>query len=263
MKIAILYVFHKFTDHVKYFLDHGVIKNNKYDYYFIYNGNDDIDHHFTNLNLIYRENSGFDFGGWSDQLFRLSQDGKNLVKDAYDYYIFINSSVTGPFLPTYCDIPWPYIFIRLLNSDTILSGITINCGKWYPKNVAVHNGWNPDKMVAHVQSMLFCMNSDTLQFMIQKEIFHPTKFLNVKHNHQIILNCEIRMSDEILKSGKNIACLMRIYKNVDFRYSIPIKCDDPWYENGVLGNNLDPFETVFYKNNRDINPKLLNYYMTT
>lgn len=252
MRIAILYVFHQLNKQVKYFLRHGIIHSDQYDYYFIYNGEENIDQHFVGLNLMYRENKGFDFGGWSDALFRLAHGSDRLIKDSYQYYIFMNSSVSGPFVPTYCHREWPLFLIELLNNQTVLSGISINCDKWiYPGDV-----------VAHVQSMLFCVDSVTLQFLIEKEIFHPTKFLSLTHKNQLVKECEVRMSDEVLSSGKNIACLMKIYQNVDFRHDpIPYKLGDPWYVNAIMGHNLHPYETIFFKNNRDITSGMIDQFM--
>jgi len=250
MRVAILYIFHNYNEHVRFFLRHGIIKNPMYEYFFIYQGSDDIAFPYP---LLRRENIGYDFGGWSAQLFATGADDK-LVKDSFDYFIFVNSSITGPFLPTYCKQQlqeWPMLFINLLNNtDVLLSGITINCDKW------IYQGDLP----AHVQSMLFCVNNDTLQYLIEHEIFHPTKFITDKN--QLICDCEVRMSDLIFQKGGNIACLMKIYQNVDFRNGkIPIKSGDPWYNNGMLGDSLHPYETIFFKNNRGVSPGLLERYM--
>ncbi len=184
------------------------------------------------------------------ELFDRFECDNKLVKDSFDYFIFLNSSITGPFLPTYSKEEWPMIFINMLNVDILLSGITINCDKW------IYQGDLP----AHVQSMLFCVNSNTLQYLIEKNIFNPTVFITDKN--QLVCDCEVRMSHEIFNKGGNIACLMKIYQNTDFRSGkIDFRCSDPWYNNNVHGDTLHPYETIFFKNNRGVSPGLLERYM--
>ena len=64
-----------------------------------------------------RENLGYDFGAWScaDDLY------KN-----YDTFIFVNSSVVGPFIPFYFDGKWSDIFLKGLNNNVRLFGSPIN-----------------------------------------------------------------------------------------------------------------------------------------
>lgn len=246
MKIAILYAFHQFNEHVQFFLKHGVLPN--YEYFFIYQGDEQINFPYPDR-LLQRENIGYDFGGWSVQLFQ--RWGDELVKDSFDYYIFINSSVTGPFLPIYHPKQdWPMIFITMLNETVLLSGITINCDKW------IYKGDLP----AHIQTMLFCMHSDTLQYLINRNIFNPTKFITDKQ--QLVCECEVRMSQLIFEKGGDIACLMKIYDRVRFNgQTIKFRNGDPWYNNSVHGDTLHPYETIFFKNNRRVNPGLLARYM--
>lgn len=248
-RVAILYIFHQYNDHVRFFLKHGI--RPEYEYFFIYQGVDQIDFPYPDK-LLRRENIGYDFGGWSDQLFR-NGNSDQLVKDAFDHYIFVNSSITGPFFPTYAiDQDWPKIFVDMLGKDTNvqLSGITINCDKW------IYQG----DVMAHIQSMLFCMNRETLHFLIEKGIFNSSKFITDKW--QLISECEIRMSQLILERGGNIACLMKIYDGVDFRKDTGnFRNGDPWYNGSVHGDTLHPYETIFFKNNRGVSPDLLARYM--
>lgn len=52
---------------------------------------------------------------------------------AFEYFLLINSSVRGPFLPTYLpsEVHWTQIFTSKLTADTKLVGSTINCGGAY------------------------------------------------------------------------------------------------------------------------------------
>ena len=61
-----------------------------------------------------RENLGYDFGAWSYGLYT-----DDLYKN-YDTFIFVNSSVVGPFLPFYFDGKWSDIFLKGLNNNVSL-----------------------------------------------------------------------------------------------------------------------------------------------
>ncbi len=52
---------------------------------------------------------------------------------AFKYFVWLNSSVRGPFLPSYHprDVHWTRAFVRKLAGDVKLVGATINCGGAY------------------------------------------------------------------------------------------------------------------------------------
>ncbi len=68
----------------------------------------------------------------------------------FKYFIFVNSSVRGPYMPAYAarTITWTQAFVRLLSDDVKLVGPSVNCeATWWHGDVhqkARHN--------AHVQS---------------------------------------------------------------------------------------------------------------
>ena len=81
----------------------------------------------------------------------------------YDKFIFVNSSVIGPFIPSYYKGKWTDIYLNSLKDNVKLFGSTINtCG-------------NPLHL-SHVQSYIFAMDKHTLQYLIDVEIF-STKIL--------------------------------------------------------------------------------------
>ena len=91
------------------------------------------------VKTLYRDNIGYDFGGWSDALLI-----DNLYKN-YDNFICINSSVIGPFIPSYYNEKWTDIYLKgLLQPNVKLFGSTIN------------TCCNPI-ITSHVQSYIFSM----------------------------------------------------------------------------------------------------------
>jgi hypothetical protein len=175
-KILVLYVFHEINERVELFFNKCIFKDDNVDFIVISNG------YKENLNLpsyvkiIRRNNLGFDFGGWSEAILR-----DELYKN-YEYFIFLNSSVTGMFIPDYYIDRWTSIFINGLNEDNNvkLYGITINTER-------------DPLFLSHVQSYFFCMNKSTLNFLIDRKIFILN--YNTTNKDECIQQKEILMSN--------------------------------------------------------------------
>jgi len=241
-KTLILYVFDKFNYMVDNFIKNGIFEDNKFDFLIIINDiNFDINR-LTELNLpsyikyFIRENKGFDFGGWSEGLLK-----DNLYLN-YDSFIFINSTVYGPYIDKSNDELWPNILLNGLNyNNRKLFGTTIN-------------GYSGN---SHVQSMVFCMDIITLKFLIQKNIFS----LNYCTSKDELVNKkEIKMSRDIINNGWNIGCLHSYYKDTDFRSENKnVKLlNDLCFKNRFRGKTIHPYEILFVKGNRNIDIDKLN-----
>ena len=162
-KTLVLYLFHTYNYNVEYFIRYGIFYDKYVDFIIIINDeNIQIDVP-TYVKVINRKNVGYDFGGWSDGLLI-----NNLYKN-YDYFIFANSSVIGPIVPKYYKNRWTNIFLDGLVDDIKLYGSTINtCTRFT---------CNPEND-SHVQSYAFCVNKNTLEFLINKDIFSQTNVIN-------------------------------------------------------------------------------------
>ena len=232
------------NDRVKFFLKYGIFTHPDYDFIVISNGYGHVDVP-SHVKLLLRENVGFDFGGWSDALLN-----DNLYKQ-YTHFVFINSSVYGPFVPTYYNDVWPTLFTKRLTTDLRLFGTTIN-------------SLNDAKSRAMVQSMAYSTDLEALEVLIQEKIFtrdYPKTFDETIWQH------EIRMSRVIINHGWNIGCLMKIYEGVDFRFKTsqpndqPIKfLNDVNWNHIYFGNSMHPYEIIFLKGNRDIDMNWMRIY---
>jgi len=193
----------------------------------------------SNVRIMRRENTGYDFGAYKHAL-----DNTNL--DLYSHFIFLNSSVRGPFLQRErrMEKKWEYHFLDLLQGNIRLVGTTI------------HVLFNLDNMHGnhiHVQSMVFCMDRNTLLF-LRPEIFSD-KYLHSQRMWDIILNKEIKMSQMILARGWNISCTAKKLQGFDYRFLQKQLSDchpDPCYPNTYFGGNLDAYDIIFIKTNRDL-----------
>ena len=238
MKLLVSYVFHIYNNNVKYFFKKCIYNSSEVDFLIICNDKnihfeDDLPA-FSNIQILKRDNIGIDFGGWSDGILN-----NNLYKN-YDYFIFCNSSIVGPFLKPDFHDKWTDIYINGLNNCKLF-GSTINTLK------------NPH-LFTHIQSYIFSMNLETLEFLIEEDIFTTRKYC--KTAGDAIISKEILMSRKILDNGWNIGCLLPIYKNVDFTLktrnensqNIFIYDDVMWPQ--YLNNLWTCEDLVFIKGNR-------------
>lgn len=233
-KLLVLYVFHDYNYRVKHFIENCIFKDENVDFIIISNNKNNTIDAPDYVKTLFRENIGYDFGGWSDALLTA-----NLYEN-YDNFIFVNSSVIGPFIPGYCKDKWTDIYINGLQNNVKLFGSTINtCGD--PLNKS------------HVQSYIFSMNKTTLKYLINCEIFSITNY--AKTFNDAILK-EVLMSRKIIENSWNIGSLLLYYKDVDFTFS----CKKPSeYNMEFLDDVMFPcfkntlwhiYDIVFIKGNR-------------
>ncbi len=235
-RVLVIYVFadtHSLSkSNLEYFIRVAVLKTKNVDYYIILQQINDT--HVNEKSLpklpsyayyIQHENKCFDLGtiGW----FILS--GK-INRNNYKYFIFLNSSVRGPYLVSYYQLnEWYYAFTNRLNDYIKLVGPTISC-----------------QTSPHVQSYFWATDNKGLTLLLNdKNIFacHKTQV-------QTIYNAEIPATQVIFKAGFGIDSLMKKYQGFDFRVNRNQDCyrmQNPTSDKNVDGISLDPFELVFIK----------------
>ena len=222
------FVFHIYNERVEQFIKNAIFKDENIDFIIICNDRNITFSAPDYVKILLRDNIGYDFGAWSHGLL------DNDLYKSYDNFIFVNSSVIGPFLRDK-NVKWTDIYLNGLQDNVKLFGSTINT---YSNNLQ-----------PHVQSYIFSMNKETLQYLINCKVFSITEYS--KTFHDTIMNKEIAMSLHILINGWNIGSLLDLYKNVDFTKDLSnIKCYDdimyPKYKD-ILWNE---YELVFIKGNR-------------
>jgi hypothetical protein len=243
-------------------MNNGYIKSENIDFYICFNGNmkteiyQDRSNKMGLENIIFcnRENKGYDFSGWSEILY-LEKNGKKLY-EIYDYYIFINSTCMGPFVPLYIDRNWIDIFTSMITDEIKLVGPTINLLDGLP----------------HIQPYMFCTDRIGCQIGINQRIFGGSELYELS-KVDLIYRCEIGFSIKILESGYKIKSLLKAQSNIDYKlyydtkilpeipYGIPYETSyDNCYEKSYCGISFHPYEVIFFKSNRDISPNLLKIY---
>ena len=234
-KLLVLFVFHIYNERVKSFINKAIFYDKDIDFIVISNNKNIILKVPNYVKILNRDNIGYDFGGWSDALLI-----NNLYKN-YDNFIFVNSSVIGPFLSSNYKGKWTDKFLDGLKNDIKLFGSTLCC--FQP---LTHS---------HVQSNIFSMDKNTLQYLIDCHIFSITNY--AKTFNDAVFQKEVLMSRKIIENNWNFGSLMLYYKDIDFRFrdkkpgDYNIKFIDDMYITPFIEDVwTNKEELVFIKGNR-------------
>jgi len=238
-RVLVLYVWVELQEqslgNLEFFVRHAVHQSQPADYYFILQkiNKKEVDEKRLpllppNAHYIQHENECYDIGtfGWF-----LSQNIINTT--LYKYFIFMNSSVRGPFFVPYFEqlgIWWFHIFTSRLTDQIKLVGPTINCDE-----------------KPHVQSYL--MVTDQVGFTI---LTKQTGIFRCHANYNdAIDNGEVAASQLILHANYQIASLQSKYQGWDFRKQENQGCNHAnspiFHDRAIDTISHDPFELVFVK----------------
>lgn len=246
-----------YRDNLCFFLKQGLC--DECDYIFVLNGKCSVyipDR--PNIRVLKRDNTHYDFGAWHYALLHPTTNIKN-----YEYFLFLNTSVRGPFLARYVKTKWHEAFTDLLVGDVKLVGTTINI----LNNPTSEHSQLFEKMSGlprphtHVQSQFFAMDCECLQFLL----YNTDLFSNYDYNGmtEFIARKEIMMSQLVIKNGWNITAILPEYQDINFRQ---LKYDtdtsymqtDPCWHRSCFGRTLHPYECIFIKTNRGISVDEIN-----
>ncbi len=202
-----------------------------------------------NLSYVFTENRNNDFGGYSYAVRTFPQI------HSYDFFIFVNSSVRGPYVPPYTNKCWAEYFTEMLQGDVGLAGSTINIlPSTSPNSISYKEKYGEHEPFAHVQSMCYAMPKQSLLFLREAGFFDVDETLT---KDEVIRDYEIRLSRKIVGNGWNIKCLLPEYNVIDYRDLHPdvnptSGNGDPSFKSAYFGRTPHPFEVIFVKTHRDM-----------
>ena len=246
-KICVIYNYYEknklYKENFKFFLENGIL--DEIDYYIIINGSCSIElPNKSNIFIYYRKNIGYDFGAYSYII-------NNKLTKEYDYYILINTSVRGPYLKN-SNKKWYEYFIELFNDNVYLVGTSINICK--SVKFCLYNPNYKRSVNPHVQSMFVVIKKKFFNELVEDNFFNEEEINNMDFT-RLIKEKEVGLSQKAIEKGYNINCILSKYKNLDY-----INMDDdinktsvngdPYFQNAYFGGTIDPYEAIFYKNNR-------------
>ena len=255
--IILAYVFDALgTDNLQYFLAQGMVNDSKYHFVLVVNGPTPIEWEtklneiatkYTNFEWHQHQNCGSDFCIYRDALTNMEL---RISIQHIRFFILLNKSLRGPFVPSYYDKPWPEIFTSRLNDKIRLSGTSINCG-------------DKRSITLHVQSMLWAFSSDSLSFMLER-------LTCIGDKEEAIMNIEVGLPRALMAQGFRFASTMLM---LSAKEGIPNAntaaiCDwsansmngDNYYSGEYAGIDMNPLEMVFFKSNRRVNSQVLWKY---
>ncbi len=210
---------------------------------------DNLQYHFT-------PNENFDYGGYASAIRTLD------LLHQYEHFIFVNTSVRGPFLPPYIGKSigqsWDQILIDLLEPGVGIAGTAIaltpahhSIAKLYHTKYGVssHN----ENILAHVQSTCYILPKASLQFLVNMGFYEGAPSLS---KDETVRDYEIRLSQLLLAQGLNLKCVLPEYSQPDYR---ELKNDinpasregDSGFVNSYFGRTVHPYESMFIKTSRN------------
>ena len=189
------------------------------------------------LTVLYRENYGMDFGGYN---FSLQWEENRGSMHTYAYFVFVNSSLRGPFMPKWT--PPGFHFTNVLtgffreNPKVKLAGSYITC---LPE---VEETPGPI-----MESLFFAVDTESIHWLIEDGVFNSreSKVDAIQFGEYAILR-------SVTKRGGRVEGLsMRYAKGLDWTESRHHQCNDNRHSSrrGLLdrGVSPNPIEHVFVK----------------
>jgi len=239
----VTYFLYLSIENINFFIKNGVYDKKDVVYNFIIKGNTCSIKFpkYNNINIIKTLNRGYDFGGYSKSL-------KSVNLNEFKYFIFINDTTIGPFIPRYIKkCKWYKLFTSILSDKIKLVGSTINRAPYTINNKIVHK---------HIQSMCFGTDKTGVDILIKNNIFNEKKNIAIfnKSKEQFIREFEINMSKIIIDNNYDIYSFNQSENN-----DINLKHTDIHYNKRYFGITLNPIEIMFIKNNRINTPELHKY----
>lgn len=260
-RIVIIYAYFEknsdYANNLRFFLQTAI--RNHLDYIFVVNGKCTVQlpEQGDNIRVIHRDNVGYDFGAYAAGIAALGDH----IND-YQYHMFINTSVRGPFVPPYATEvvhDWTRPFVDLIQQDVKLAGCSINITNMEGIDASLRaQGYAPP--YPHVQSMVFVLAREALQFLVHTEFFDrppATTYDDAVCYYEIPLSCRI------LAQGWNIDCLIpeyhgRNYRKLQRNDMQPPLMGDPTWSGQCVGRTIHPYEAIFIKTNRGTSQPEIN-----
>ncbi|KAI8466619.1 MAG: hypothetical protein J3K34DRAFT_524403 [Monoraphidium minutum] len=194
------------------------------------------------FSLILRsDNVGMDLGAHNATLEYFSYHRR---LGHYKYFIFLNSSVKGPFFPAW--VPpgwhWSHAFLGLMGPEVHAVGSSLVC---LPEADA--GGPGP-----RLESWAFALDQDGLGVALEAGVFVTrTCKLCTDAEAGIVVGGEYRLTAAQLDAGFNVATLMSRYApSTDWRDGANWGCNDNVHpsRSGTYGGiSFHPYETIFVK----------------
>ena len=206
----------------------------------------------SNISYFDAENKNFDYGGYA-QVIKAMKFEKN-----YANFIFVNSSVRGPFLLLQHQKSWADILLELYSDGVGIVGTAISLT---PSHHAISTiyyekyGYTArnNNILAHVQSTCYVLSQEALQFLIDDGFYDAHESLS---KDETVRDYEMRLSQILLDRDLNLKCMLPEYNQPDYRSLIheinPLAREgDSGFQHSYFGRTVHPYEAMFIKTSRN------------
>lgn len=230
-------------ENLKFFLDNGLYGSA--DFIFIMYGPTNVTQFIpqkANIRVVSRPSSCFDLG----------VHGEVLRKDAlwkkYNRFITLNSSIRGPFMPYWSRSCWSDAFLDHVTDEVKLVGMTASCEPKF-----------------HIQAMIWATDAVGMELLLYAKGAPADAYYDEMRTIGLggcyksrgqVMHGQIEATALIRSSGYQVDALMATFhKSSDHekdcaKYSI----DDMYWDEYYYGTNMHPYETIFMKVNRNVDP---------
>ncbi|KAK1599053.1 uncharacterized protein LY79DRAFT_536771 [Colletotrichum navitas] len=237
-------------ENLKFFINQGL--HDAADFIFILNGETSVGAIIpqkNNIRVISRPNTCFDLGAYGEVL------RKDDLYKKYKRFITLNASIRGPFLPHWAQSCWSDLYLGRLTDTVKLVGMTANC---WPR--------------FHVQSMIWATDEVGIELLLNPPPGSSTKDDFGTENDAVgmggcydgwnqAVHAEVGTTTIFLKQGYKVDLMMAAFQKSKNYIE---ECDtsqngDVLWNGKYFGTNVHPYETIFIKANRDIDPTLIEH----
>lgn len=204
------------------------------------------------LTLLHRtENEGMDIAAHNVTIAFLQSQRK---LKSYKYFIFLNSSIKGPFFPAWVPASWQWTdaFTDRLTDTVKAVGSSLTC---LPER-------DPGGPGPKLESWAFAVDQIGLDILMQEGIFEVRTCKICVEG--VVVKGEYGLSEALLQRGYNIATLLSMYpKDIDWRDPRHHTCNDNIHpsRHGTYDSiTMHPYETIFVKSSWHVGEPFTSHY---
>ncbi|KAH8683134.1 hypothetical protein BGZ60DRAFT_212843 [Tricladium varicosporioides] len=245
---------------LEFFIRHGL--HAAADFIFIMNGETtatELIPKESHIRIVQRENDCYDMGAYAEVLTTDS------LYQRYKHFIMLNASIRGPFLPYWARGCWSDMYLGRITDEVKLVGMTANCWPAFHIQSMI---WATD--IIGIETLLFPNEPTLAAFAANppKPITTSPDLADLElapqapginqcfHTWGEAVTAEVSASALIKAAGYKLDLMMSAYHGIEHYEE---QCDssengDVLWDGEYFGTNVHPFETVFIKANRDVDP---------
>ncbi|RYP21193.1 hypothetical protein DL765_002332 [Monosporascus sp. GIB2] len=239
-------------ENLRYFVANGL--HGAADFVFVLNGPTD-----AAPTLIPRGRPNVRVVSWPNTCYDLGSHGEVLRKDGlwkgYDRFILLNASVRGPFVPYWSGACWSDVYLDRVTEKAKLVGMTVNC-----------------RPQMHVQSMVWATDSAGMELLLyprrdesEGDGGRLVALQGCYDEKDVAIGAEVGATAAIRGAGYEVDAMMAAFHGgssgwdyCESEAGIGASAGDVLFDGAYFGTNVHPYETVFFKANRGIDPRTLD-----